>query len=54
MLFSHIVMRSCWDSIFGLVTGIRVEQPRNRGSVPGRDKVFLSSPKRPDACSETK
>ena len=42
---------SKWPDTFRMalvVTGLPAWQPRNNGSVPGRDKKFVSSPKRQD------
>jgi hypothetical protein len=35
-------------SSFGIVTKLQAGRTRNRGSIPGRAKRFVSSPKRPD------
>jgi hypothetical protein len=39
------------DSLVGVMTELRTSRPRKRGSVPGSDKRFMSSPKRPDCLS---
>lgn len=34
------------------VTRLWAEQPKNRGSIPGQGKIFLSPPLLPDRCSD--
>jgi hypothetical protein len=36
------------NSSMSLITALRPGRPGNRGSVPGRGKIFVSSPQRPD------
>jgi hypothetical protein len=36
------------DNAVGTVARLRAEQPRNRGSIPGKGKRFVSSLKRQD------
>jgi hypothetical protein len=34
--------------VVGIVTVLRAGQPRDRGSILGRDRIYFSSPKRPE------
>jgi hypothetical protein len=44
----HFGIRSSRDRIVGISTVVRPGQPRNCGSIPGRNKGFFCSLKRPD------
>ena len=44
----HFGIIRCWDGVVGILTGVRPGQPRTCGSIPGRNKGFFCSPKRPN------
>jgi hypothetical protein len=43
-LYRHLLLFICRDSSAGVVTG----RARNRGSIPGKDQIFISCSKSPD------
>jgi hypothetical protein len=36
-----------WDNSVGIISGLRIKQPRDRGSIAGKAKSFFPPPKPP-------
>jgi hypothetical protein len=45
---SYVLFSKSQDSSVGIANRLRAGRPRNWGSMPGRYKIFFSSPQRPD------